>query len=59
MEAGSGRLFSGRTGSMSKTVGEGCGEVVKRQGVQFCQVSSFGQNRNVIVIEPLLDCKTF
>ena len=42
MEAGGGRLFSGRTGSMSKTVGEGCGEVVKRQGVQFCQVSSFG-----------------
>ena len=37
-EGGSGRLFSARSHSMRKPTGDGCGQVAKRQGVQFCQV---------------------
>ena len=37
-EGGSGRLFSAHSHSMRKPTGDGCGQVAKRQGVQFCQV---------------------
>ena len=37
-KGGSSRLFSAYSHSMRKPTGDGCGEVAKQQGVQFCQV---------------------